>query len=100
MSKISRDDLLKLAQLSKLKLSEAELQKFAAELEGILEYVEMLSDVDTTGLEPTYQLSNLKYQHREDEIRNDGPYAAATKDLLKNAPASQNNQFQVKRVLE
>jgi len=96
MSKLTRDDVLKLAHLSRLRLSDEEIEKFRVELSEILEYVEQLDNVDTKGLEPTYQVTGLKNVTRKDEIRD---YQAKLAGLLKNAPAVDNNQFKVKRVL-
>lgn len=96
MSKLSRDDVLKLARLSRLKLSDEEVEKFREELSSILEYVEKLDAVDTSGLEPTSQVTGLTNVMREDETRD---YGYKTEDLLKNAPATRDNQFKVKRVL-
>jgi aspartyl-tRNA(Asn)/glutamyl-tRNA(Gln) amidotransferase subunit C len=96
MSKLSRDDVLKLARLSRLKLSDEEVEKFREELSSILEYVEVLNKVDTTGLEPTSQVTGLKNVMRKDEVRD---YGYSPEDLLKNAPSTQENQFKVRRVL-
>ncbi len=96
MSKLTRDDVLKLAKLSRLKLSEEEITKFQTELSEILGYVEMLDKVDVTGLEPTYQVTGLSNVTRQDEIKQ---YQAKPADLLKNAPATQDGQFKVKKVL-
>ena len=96
MSKLSRDDVLKLAALSKLRLSDDEIEKLRVELSEILNYVEILDKVDTSGLKPTYQVSGLKNVTRPDEVRD---YGYEAKDLLKNAPAVQDGQFKVKRVL-
>ena len=97
MSKLSRDDVLKLAKLSRLRLREEEISRFQNELSEILEYVEMLDKADTTGLEPTYQVTGLKNVMRPDKTLD---YGYKVEDLLKNAPAIQNGQFKVKRVLE
>ena len=96
MSKLSRDDVLKLAALSCLKLTEEEIERFREELSEILEYVAMLENADTHGLEPTYQVTGLKNVMRSDEIKK---YQAGPADLLKNAPSTQDGQFKVKRVL-
>lgn len=96
MSKLSRDDVLKLAALSKLTLSDDEVEKLRGELSEILNYVEILNQVDVEGLEPTYQVTGLKNVTRPDEIKN---YGYEPGDLLKNAPSKQDNQFKVKRVL-
>ncbi len=96
MSKLTRDDVLKLASLSRLKLSEDEITKFQSELSEILGYVEMLDKVDTSGLEPTYQVTGLSNVTRKDEIKQ---YQAQPAELLKNAPAVLDGQFKVKKVL-
>ena len=97
MSKLSRDDVLKLARLSRLKLTDEEIEKFRSELSAILEYVEQLDEVDVKGLEPTYQVTGLKNVMREDEARD---YGYDIKELLKQAPAVQDKQFKVKRVIQ
>ena len=97
MSKLTRDAVVKLAQLSRLKLTDEEIAKFQLELSEILSYVEMLDKVDTKGLEPTYQVTGLKNVMRADKTLE---YQAKPEDLLKNAPAIEKNQFKVKRVLE
>jgi len=96
MLKLSRDDVLKLAALSKLKLSDDEIGRLQDELGEILDYVNLLDSVDISGLEPTYQVSGLKNVYREDEPKD---YGYETKELLNNAPAIQEGQFKVKRVL-
>jgi len=96
MSKLSRDDVLKLAALSKLRLSDEEVDRLRGELSEILNYVEMLNEVDVSGLDPTYQVTGLENVWRQDETKD---YGYETGDLLKNAPAIQDNQFKVKRVL-
>lgn len=96
MAKITRDEVLKLARLSKLELSEDEIDRFTKEFEEILAYFEQLKDVDTSGLEPTYQVTGLRNVTRKDEVID---YGVSTEALLKNAPESLGNQLKVRRVL-
>lgn len=96
MSKLSRDAVLKLAKLSRLKLTDDEIERFREELSSILDYVQILDKVDVKGLEPTYQVTGLKNVMRADKVKN---YQAKPADLLKGAPAIEKNQFKVKRVL-
>ncbi|MDO8591521.1 MAG: Asp-tRNA(Asn)/Glu-tRNA(Gln) amidotransferase subunit GatC [bacterium] len=96
MSKLTRDAVLKLAQLSRLKLTDEEIERFRGELSSILDYVQMLDKVDVRGLKPTYQVTGLKNVMRKDEIKD---YQAKSADLLKGAPAVEKNQFKVRRVL-
>ncbi|HZL07605.1 MAG TPA: Asp-tRNA(Asn)/Glu-tRNA(Gln) amidotransferase subunit GatC [Candidatus Dormibacteraeota bacterium] len=96
MAKLTRDDVLKLAQLARLDLDEAEIEQFAAEMSEILQYVEKLQNVDVKGLEPTHQVTGLTNVTREDEIRD---YGYKPEDLLKNVPHVKDNQIKVKRML-
>lgn len=97
MSKLTRDQVLKLAQLSRLKLTDEEIERLGKELSEILTYVEMLNQADTRGLEPTYQVTGLKNVMREDEVID---YQAKPRELLAGAPATEQNSFKVKRVIE
>lgn len=96
MVKISRDDVLKLASLSKLQLGEDEIDNMVKEISEIMNYVEKINTVEANELEPTDQVTGLKNVTRPDEIIN---YDASTKQLLKNAPATEKNQIKVKRIL-
>ena len=96
MAKLSTQDVLKLARLAKLQLTEDELQAYANDLSEILEYAEQLKVVDVDGLEPTAQVTGLTNVMRKDEIVD---YGSTPKDLLKNAPAQENNMIKVMRVL-
>lgn len=96
MSKITRDDVLKLAALSKIKLSDDEIEKFVEELSAIVQYVEQIDSVDASGLDPTDQVTGLKNVMRRDELIN---YQANKEDLLKNLPQREEDYIKVKRVL-
>jgi aspartyl-tRNA(Asn)/glutamyl-tRNA(Gln) amidotransferase subunit C len=96
MAKLTRDDVLKLARLARLDLSEAEVEEYSEELSAILQYVEQLGSVDVEGLKPTNQVTGLTNVTREDEIKD---YGYAPADLLKNVPVVKDNQIQVKRML-
>lgn len=85
-----------MARLSRLKLSDSEVEKFSQELSEILTYVEKLNTVDVDGLEPTYQVTGLKNVMRPDVIKD---YGYKPEDLLSNAPEKKDNQFKVKKVL-
>lgn len=96
MTTISLSDVKKLATLSALYLSDDEAVKLQAELQNILKFVEQLDSVDTTGIEPTYQVTGLENVWRADELIE---YGLNRKALLKNAPNQQDGQIKVKRVL-
>lgn len=96
MSKLSREDVLKLARLARISLTDEEVDTFADELSAILGYVEQLSSVDVSGLKPTNQVTGLTNVMRKDEVRH---YGYEPRDLLKNAPAVDANQIKVKRMI-
>lgn len=97
MSHITRADVLKLADLSKIKLSDREIDKFVVELDTIVGYVEQINSVDTKNLKPTDQVTGLVNIMRKDEVIDYGPLR---EDLLKNAPATERKYIKVKRILE
>jgi aspartyl-tRNA(Asn)/glutamyl-tRNA(Gln) amidotransferase subunit C len=96
MSKLTRDDVLKLAKLSRLNLSDDEVAQFTEEISAILDYVKQLQAVDVEGIAPTYQVTGLKNVMRKDTEQSYGPDPNA---LLKNAPAIEKNHFKVKRMV-
>lgn len=96
MTKLKRDDILKLASLARLDLTDEEIEEFAGELSEILQYVEQLQSVDVSGLEPTNQVTGLTNVNRPDEIIG---YGYEPQELLKNVPSVQDNQIRVKRIL-
>jgi aspartyl-tRNA(Asn)/glutamyl-tRNA(Gln) amidotransferase subunit C len=96
MSKLTKDEVLKLAKLARLQLTEVEVNKYAHELGEILEYVELLSSVDTSGLEPTNQVTGLHSVYRKDEVK---AYQSKPEDLLALAPESQSGYIKVKRMI-
>ena len=96
MTQISRDDVLHLAQLSNLELNDAEISGLQTDISNILGYVEQLSQLDTEGVEPTYQVTGLENVWRDDKIID---YGVSRSDLLNCAPESCDNQVKVPKVL-
>lgn len=96
MTKLSRDDVLKLARLARLDLTEEEVELYSSQLQDILQYVEQLTNVDVEGLEPTTQVTGLKNVMRDDEVID---YGVSPGELLRLAPKSQDGQIKVKRMI-
>lgn len=96
MAKLTWEDVLKLAQLARLDLTDEEVEEFSTELSEILQYVEKLTTVDTKGLEPTNQVTGLTNVTRKDEVRD---YGYQPQDLLDNLPDKKDNQIKVKRMI-
>ncbi len=96
MTKLTRDDVLKLAQLAKLELSDQEVEAFRTDLSEILQYVEQLQTISVDNLEPTSQVTGLTNVTRDDTVID---YGYAPEELLKNVPAVQDGQIKVRRIL-
>jgi len=96
MTQISRSDVQHLAQLSNLQLSEDEVGPLQADLENILGYFKQLDELDTDGVEPTYQVTDLENVWRKDEVDTYGIDKAA---LLRLAPSAEAEQIKVPKVL-
>lgn len=96
MTQISRDDVQHLAQLSSLQLTDDETTKLTVDIENILKYIEQLSELDTEGVEPTYQVTGLSNVWREDSVID---YGVGREDLLARAPEQRDNQVKVPKVL-
>ena len=95
MTNISTSDIQHLASLSSLALADDEVDGLRQDLENIIGYIEQLGELDTAGVEPTYQVTGLENVWREDEVQ---PGIPAEK-LLEMAPEKQNNQVKVPQVL-
>lgn len=96
MAELTREDVLKLAQLARLSLTEEEVEDFKRELNAILEYVRQLQEVDVTGLEPTSQVGGLQNVMRDDRVRD---YGIDRADLLRNVPRVEDEQIKVQRMV-
>jgi len=96
MTQITRDDVLHLAQLSSLQLSNAEIDELQTDIGNILGYVEQLGKLDTGNVEPTYQVTGLQNVWRDDTVID---YGVSRQDLLARAPESADNQVKVPKVL-
>jgi aspartyl-tRNA(Asn)/glutamyl-tRNA(Gln) amidotransferase subunit C len=96
MAAISRDDVLHVAHLARLHLSDEEVDRMQAQLSNILEAIETLRDVDTSHVGPTASVIQLENVMREDSVR-----PGLTRDAaLANAPLRDDPFLRVPTVLE
>jgi aspartyl-tRNA(Asn)/glutamyl-tRNA(Gln) amidotransferase subunit C len=96
MSKITPEEVRRIAELAQIGLHEDEVEKYAAELDAIMDFVEQLQKVDVEGVPPTDQVTGLVDVWRPDEVK-----PGLTHDDIKlNAPDFADGQFKVKRVIE
>ncbi len=93
---ITREDILHLAELSNFSLSDKEIDSLGADLKNIIGYISQLNELDTDGIEPTYQVFEMENVWREDQIL---PQDADREALLALAPASAEYQVKVPKVL-
>ncbi|MFC2012882.1 Asp-tRNA(Asn)/Glu-tRNA(Gln) amidotransferase subunit GatC [Chloroflexota bacterium] len=94
--KLSREEVLHIALLARLGLSETEVDKLSEQLSDILENFEILQDVDTTNVPPTAQSIPLQNVMSSDEAS-----ASLPQDqVLSNAPQQEEGYFRVRAVLE
>ena len=94
--KLSREDVLHIARLARLGLTEAEVEKFSEQLSLLLENFEVLQQVDTTGVPPTAQSIDLQTVMRDDEVAE----SLSAEQILANAPQKDGGFFRVQAVLE
>lgn len=94
--KISRKDAEQVALLSRLEFSGEELDKFTGQLDAILEYIDVLNKVDTSGIEPLAHVLDLKNVVRQDAVQPSLPRDLA----LSNAPEAEDGFFKVPRIVE
>jgi aspartyl-tRNA synthetase len=94
--KISRTEVLHVARLARLRLSEAEVTQFQKNLNAVLDYAETLNDLDTTEVEPMSHVLEIKNVWREDRPQK----KRTAKAVMLNAPAKEKNYFKVPKILE
>ena len=93
---IKREDILHLASLSELSLSEAEAKSLEKDLQGIINYISQINELDTENVEPTYQVFEMENVWRADEIL---PQDATREQLLALTKEEKDNQIKVPKVL-
>lgn len=93
---LSREEVLKVATLSRIRLSDAEVERFAGQLSAILEYVDQLRGLDTDRVEPLAHALPIHNVLRPDEPRP----GLAPDQALGGAPERAGDCFKVPRVLD
>lgn len=88
---IDRDQVLHVARLARLRLSEEEIERMPGELSKILDHIEKISELDLDGVEPTSHVIDLENVLREDE-----PHESLSRDrALEQAPDASAEGFRV-----
>lgn len=93
--KVNEDTVRHLADLSNISLQDNAVGALAQDLNKIVDYIDELAKLDTTNVEPTYQVTGLSNVWREDEVKPQ----LKREELLKIAPDSTKNSIKVAKVL-
>jgi aspartyl-tRNA(Asn)/glutamyl-tRNA(Gln) amidotransferase subunit C len=98
--KITREDVVRVAELAYLDLSEDELEKYRRQLDEILEYIGKLNELDTSDVEPMAQVL-ADDQAADATMREDLVVpSAVAEDVLRQAPDPEPPYFRVSKVIE
>lgn len=95
MSDISRDEIIHIAKLSMLNLSEQEIDNYTKDMQEILGYAEMINNLDTSNIDETIGATEQKNVFRKDEVIE----PQAREELLQNAPSQDEGMFRIPKVL-
>jgi aspartyl-tRNA(Asn)/glutamyl-tRNA(Gln) amidotransferase subunit C len=94
--KIDEAQVRKVAKLSRLELTEAEVEEFTGQLSAILDYVEKINELDTTNVEPMAHCLPISNVFRRDCVRE----SLGTEKALANAPQRDGKFFKVPKILD
>jgi aspartyl-tRNA(Asn)/glutamyl-tRNA(Gln) amidotransferase subunit C len=93
---LSRQQVMQIAELAKLDLTEAEIEQYSGQLSAILEYAERLNALNTEDIPPTATVLPLRTVLRDDAVRP----SLTRQQVVANAPDAVEGQFRVSAVLE
>ena len=94
--KIDKNTILKIAKLTRVKINNNEIAELSNQLSSILDWVEILNEVNTDNVEPLSNVSRSKLYLRKDEKSKEDK----SSDILSNAPEKLENYFVVPKVIE
>ena len=86
----------RIAHLARIAVAENEIEHLRGELNAMLSFVEQLSEVDVTGVEPMTSVTPMVMRMRDDVVTDGG----IAEDIVRNAPATDDNFFLVPKVVE
>jgi len=94
--KIDQKQVMKVAKLARLQLTEAEIEEFTGQLIAILDYVEKMNELDTADVQPLAHCLPISNVLREDIAKE----SLGTEKTLANAPERDGDFFKVPKILE
>lgn len=93
---VDADTVRRIAHLARIAVKEEEVEHLKGELNAMLAFVEQLSEVDVSGVEPMTSVTPMAMKKRADEVTDGG----IANDIVKNAPATDDHFFLVPKVVE
>jgi aspartyl-tRNA(Asn)/glutamyl-tRNA(Gln) amidotransferase subunit C len=93
---VDADTVRRIAHLARIAVAENEIEHLGGELNAMLAFVEQLSQVNVEGVEPMTSVTPMAMKKRVDVVTDGG----IAEDIVKNAPATDDNYFLVPRVIE
>jgi aspartyl-tRNA(Asn)/glutamyl-tRNA(Gln) amidotransferase subunit C len=93
---VDQTTVRRIAKLARIKVNEDAVPALEGELNAILEWIEMLDEVDTDGVQPMTAVVETKMKKRDDVVDKGG----IPDDIMVNAPASEDHFFMVPKVVE
>jgi len=93
---VDADTVRRIAHLARIAVPEDEIAHLQGELNAILAWVEQLGELDVEGVEPMTSVTSMVMKKRKDEVTDGG----IADEIVKNAPASDDNYFLVPKVVE
>lgn len=94
--KINRESILKLANLSKLKFNESEMDLISKDLSKMLDFINQLENLDTEGIEPLIHINEEANNWRGDQVGE----MLSQKDAISNSPNKDGTYFKLPKVLD
>jgi aspartyl-tRNA(Asn)/glutamyl-tRNA(Gln) amidotransferase subunit C len=92
---LTTDEVKKVAEMARIELTDTEVEKFQKDLSSVLDYVEVLQEVDTEGLEIVSSVTGLENVSRSD-IAKPADYQ---EEIMANAPERKEKFYKVKSIL-
>jgi aspartyl-tRNA(Asn)/glutamyl-tRNA(Gln) amidotransferase subunit C len=93
---IDKETAAKVAKLARIRVDEDRLEPLAEEFNAVLGFIEQLSEVDVSGVEPMVSVTPMRLKRREDVVTDGG----MAETILKNAPDAREGFFAVPKVVE
>jgi len=93
---VDADTVRRIAHLARIAVKEDEVEHLKGELNAMLAFVEQLSEVDVTGVEPMTSVTPMAMKKRVDQVTDGG----IAEDIVRNAPVTEDHFFLVPKVVE